>query len=179
MAGYGIDDPELEGWDNEREAIIDDTLEELRDQSDDKQELSQHGGFAFNPQTFGSRTYMTMGPVMFEQAYSTKPDVNFGQVAFSLDSSQVSTGTTTDVPMVVAPIVSSWIVTNGEYAGFYLGVLALSAVPAGIQQHEVSWIAIGNASSYVDLQQSEAWTEAYDYNEADYLTEVATEDDQF
>lgn len=168
---------DYENWDDERQDIIDDTIGVLRDQRDDEAEAAFGGSFAFNPQVMTKGQTMVVGPVTFEEPFANTPRIVFGQ---SVTGVQLSIGVgSSTTPFLVAPFVSSLSFTNGKVDGFWLGLYALTDVPAGVIVHTIDWEAKGKGSPYRQEQLQESWTEEYDSNEADFLVEEAIDDEDF
>lgn len=166
-----------DNWDQERESIIDDTLDSLRDQRDDQAESVFTGAFTVNPQFLVKGKVTVHGPIVFEEQFDTVPQIMFGEVAVTEPS--VSTEPVTDVPFLTKAFVARYSYTNGKVEGFYLGLYALTDPPAGVITHSIDWLAKGKGSAYHQELLGESWSEEYDYNDADYLVEEAVNEDEF
>lgn len=171
MAG----DTFYENWDDERSDIIDDTLDEIRDQRDDAQENDLSGKVELNPQAFAFAKNMVLGPILFETAFTEAPVITFGQQQGGVNQEDIpATSVATNYyPFVAMPYVYKLNMERGTVDGFYLGVYAILPPPSGVSSHIISWRAAGKASVYKDERTEEAWMEEYDQNEAEYLYEDA------
>lgn len=164
------------GWNNERQSIIDDTLSTLRDQQDDMQQQDFVGDYKFNPQMFNvsGRVNYVAGPVLFEAPFRSAPNITFGQRPSFVDQASINT-VSSIAPFIVEPYVFQWHSVGGEVAGFYLGLYAKTTAPDRVMEHTVSWRAFGPASRYKNQTTTEAWTESYDLNSPSFLEEQPTE----
>lgn len=167
-------------WDDERDGVIDDTLDALRDQRDDSQENHLYGTQEFNPQAFTQGKHLVVGPVTFETAFDTQPSIRFGQTQSGVNQQDVpaASSATNYEPFLVEPYVYQWVQDRGTVAGFYIGLYSIGGPPVS-NKHVVSWAADGKASVYRDEQTDESWTQPYDYNDADYLTEDTSDTNEY
>lgn len=159
---------------------VDDTLDALRDQRDDAADSDLQGEVQVNPQAFVTGKRLVIPNIMFGTSFSGRPNLTFGDIPLQVGVyAPVEPTSTADnsPPFLVHAYVSSFMVTNGVFEGFNLGLYALTDVPGGVTTHLVWWKANGKASTYGDQDTDVSWTEAYDYNDADYLTESADESD--
>lgn len=189
--------PDYEDQQDFAEGIIDSTLDTLRDQGDNAQKETLKGSVTFSSTSFTKKNlslevdlasvprymqdiiaaqlqynrHLVLGPISFQTQFSTPPVIAFGQVGPSLPDGAQGIGIATPyLPFLVQPYVFRYDFTNGQVAGFYVGLYALTQPPTSPTEHQLSWIAVGEASRYGPVQESEAWTESYDQNEADFLT---------
>lgn len=171
------DDPELssgiDNGDDFANAVIDSTLDALKSQEDDSQDANYHGKADILVGVFGPDvTSFVQGPIHFPNTFNSPPHMSFGQMPDMVSGTPAVTGTTalSYTPLLFEPYVFQWSFTNGQVDGFYLGLYAKTDIPAGVIHHTIFWKATGKASQYQDTT-SEAWTEAYDYNDAEYLVD--------
>lgn len=162
-------------WSSEREGVINDTLDTLRDQRDEAQDAQFQGSFEIHPQAFKTGKHLVQGPFLFETAFQGAPHISFGeQQEFNSNYYvPVSEVTTNYTPFLVHTYVYALRVSNGVVDGFYVGLYALTEPPPSAQRHTITWKASGKASAYLDIGTQESWTEEYSYNEPEYVTEDA------
>lgn len=192
----GGPDP-VEGADTYADDIVDNTLDALRQQEDDKQTLILEGREEFQTYAFGqlSRSkaavdavnaqylldanderHLIVGPITFSTSFASTPAITYGQTAF-LQSSQVveSNRATHYTPFLCMPYTYKLRYTNGQVDGFWIGLYALTPPPAQSSLQTVEWIAKGFATRYREVQSDESWTENYDQNDASYLDDTDTD----
>ena len=145
--------------------IIDATLEELREQRDEAQQATFSGSIVFDAREFATKTTIVQGPIMFDSPFHSKPSLTFGQ---GLDTEPVVLDSF--VPVLVQPFRLKWEINGGAFAGFYVGLYALTKPPALPARHFIDWQATGEASPYRDDEGTEeSWESTYNENEAAYL----------
>lgn len=172
------------------DSVINTTLNTLADQQDDSQEQILSGVIKTSPQAFyfgapssprhlevssdtNTRQHVVVGPIKFTTRFRVPPAITFGEAANSLTElvqQPIQVGTNY-VPFIVHSYVYNFDYVNGEVDGFYIGMYALTAPPAGLAIHTVSWIASGLGSRYNQQDSVDSWSMAYDQNEAGFLTD--------
>lgn len=122
------------------------------------------------------KRHLTVGPTKFTNTFSATPQITFGQATQPLQTDISFTPGPADnlVPFLVVPYVAAWHYTSGQVDGFYLGLYAMTAPPAGVTQHYVNWSANGKASRYPSGGTNATWTSSYDLNQAPNLTAQGT-----
>lgn len=164
------------------DGIVDDTLNQLRDQRDLAENAVFTGQAAFNPQVFADKRYkhFVVGPLLFDNPFDTTPNIVFGLVNQSpTDNTQTQTGLATSFePFVVHPYVYKWKTINSRVDGFWLGLYAITSPPGDASTALINWQASGKASSYINQSTEDSWMENYDYGDTDFLTvdDDATDD---
>lgn len=173
-----MDEPFYEDWPEEREEVIDDTLDQIRDQRDEAQENDLRGKQEINPHLFTTGNHMVVGPILFETAFTDAPNITFGEQQTGVNQADVpATSTATNYsPFLVHPYVYQLKMDRGIVDGFYLGLYAITTPIPGVFTHIISWRAAGKASVYKDERTEESWMEDYDQNDTDYLVEDAGEE---
>lgn len=176
---------------NDGSSIIDQTLDTLASQADAQQVQQLNNSFTFNPSVFqpaqpenatprqfqdfrsGDPRFLVLGPYRFDRRFAKPPQMIFGQMGTVLnnagDSPIVIGIPNTYVPFLVDANPYQWVYANGEVDGFYVELYALTVPPLGLVEHTLNWIAIGQASRYTTSDSDQAWTDSYDYNQADYM----------
>lgn len=156
------------------DSIIDNTLDTLRDQRDDQQELAFSGVYIINPQAFKTNTTLVIGPISFGGSFTSPPNVYFSQHSAAYEPENIL-GSSNIQPFLVSPYVAGYKHTNGVVDGFYVGLYATSVPDNPITLHTILWKAEGYGSAYLDESTEESWTDAYDFNESDYLMDDNTD----
>lgn len=170
--------------DNEQEFandIIDSTLEELRDQRDEGQDQDLQGTFEISPAVFSYNKNVIVGPIMFEQPFDSRPNIQFSQSLESSMNDLIQENQTFE-PFLVIPYVYKFSLTGAAVDGFWLGLYAVSQPQTYPSKHFVDWRAIGPSSYYkTDQGSEESWDSSYDENESDYLVDdsaYSTDDEE-
>lgn len=172
-------DDEFIDFSDEREGIIDDTLDTLRDQRDEAQEVSLHGSYEIHLHMFKTGNYAVLGPIRFETSFKIEPDITFGiKQGFINQADMITSGATASnyEPLILAPIAHGFTTNSGLVDGFFIGLYALTQYNSALhanQKYKVSWRADGTASVYLDTQAEDRWTESYEEAEPDFLVEDA------
>lgn len=140
-------------WPKEREKLKQEIIKYFRDKDDRGRHQDLWDNVRFDPSTLTVGSYLEIGPYHFETYFTVAPAMAFGQKPDT---------NIADKPFLVEPFVSRWTFNAGVVDGFYLGVYALTDVPAGIKNHTVSWRARGKASKYKRNTLTSNWTNPYD-----------------
>jgi len=162
----------VQNIDNIKDDVVNTVLNILRDQRDDKQHQELSGGYDVNPQIFLNGKHYVAGPIPFASPYQSPPTITFGQVAqravqnVSATQGKVPTGY---VPFLIYPYVYGYDQGAGLISAFYIGMYALTDVPEATTKYTINWHAEGKGSSYPSQRIDEAWTAAYNSNEAPQL----------
>lgn len=142
----------------DRNKIIDEVLNILRQQEDSKGELSIGGSIPVDPQNFSSGSHLVIGPIRFSTTFTTPPLVSFTQYGPKIASDvRVSPGASNYTPFLVQPYVYSWNWASGAVDGFYIGLYALTEPKEIPKSSTVVWQASGKASRYLDPLGEESW----------------------
>lgn len=138
----------------------------IRTFRDRKGQTTVTNTLTFNPQTItASNNPAVFGPYYFNTQFQSVPVVIFGAYR-NTQQDQAANGSQ---PFVCMPYVDSLVFSGGAPIGMNVGVLGLTAVPSGLTQYTLAWLATGKGSSYKLERQGQSYTQSYSSNTASHL----------